>query len=353
MQLKRTTARDYIADRPELILQPDRNGGFICPICGSGSGKHGTGLFIERDKRHYTCFAGSCFKNKSIFDIIGLQYGLTDFKDIMNKAAELAGIDLLPDGSRAPEDFAGACRCSTDAGKTSEPEPRELKDYYANRFFDVTHKDIDNTDYWKRRGFTRETMSRFKIGFVRDFTFDYARKDRPEFKGDALIIPVTRYAFTARNVDPEAPHNKRYRKKGDYKAFYNPLKIDFANLDRAVFIVEGELDALSIIQAGGAAVAIRSANNTADFIEWLKERQPLEPRGLFGFMDGDDAGRLATAQITEGLKGTNFLFEGFSPGKSGDANRILQEAPEELAKFLDRFNKNYDRYTEILKNGLQ
>lgn len=340
MKLKRSTAKDYIRERPELILQPDRNGGFICPICGSGSGKNGTGLFVQRDKMHYTCFAGSCFKNKDIFDIIGLQYGLTDFKDIMSKAAELTGIELLPDGSRAPEDFADACRDTGKISEKKEPEPRELKDYYANRFFDVTHKDIDNTDYWKRRGFTRETMSRFKIGFVRDFVFDYARESRPEFKGDALIIPVTRYAFTARNVDPEAPHDKRYRKRGNGQHLYNPLKIDLASPGRAVFIVEGELDALSVIQAGGAAIALRSVSNTGILIEKLEQARP---RAILGLLDNDERGKAAEQQIIEALKesGTEFTPCNFTPYH--DPNDLLQHDPDTLSKFIASINRAYER----------
>ncbi len=365
--MTRSQAREYIADHPELILQRDGTGkGFICPICGSGAGAHGTGLFIERDERHYSCFSsklipGGCFKNKSIFDIVGLKCSLTDFKDIMNAAADFAGIKLKADAPgaarkqsinsrsedevRKKSDFCDPIKKETPAADQSEKPP---KDY--TKAFNLWHSWIDQTDYWSRRGFTREIMSRFKIGYNPKFQL-YDKEGKPAETWKALIIPITKYCFAVRNTDPAADHGDRHRKVGKGTEFYNPLKIDFTTLDRPVFIVEGELDALSIIQAGGNAIAARSTDNIPALIEWLKERQPQQPRGIFGLLDNDEAGRTATKALEQGLKDTFFLFEGFFPPRDKDVNDTLRESPGELAKFLDRFNQNYERYTEILING--
>ena len=49
------SARDFIIASTNRFLKPDKSGkGFICPICGSGSGKHGTGI-TTKDGIHYTC----------------------------------------------------------------------------------------------------------------------------------------------------------------------------------------------------------------------------------------------------------------------------------------------------------
>ena len=104
--MNREEARQYIQERAADHLQPDNSRkGFICPICGSGSGKNGTGI-TTKDNVHFTCWAG-CFTNEDIIDIIGREYQLTDYNSKLQKAAELFGITVESGYSRssAAEDF--------------------------------------------------------------------------------------------------------------------------------------------------------------------------------------------------------------------------------------------------------
>ena len=65
--MNREEARQYIIERGKDHLTPDKSGkGFICPICGSGSGRKGTGittkggmLHLRRYYRHYRLRNGS------------------------------------------------------------------------------------------------------------------------------------------------------------------------------------------------------------------------------------------------------------------------------------------------------
>ena len=84
--LNREEARQYIIERSKDHLTPDKSGkGFICPICGSGSGRNGTGI-TTKDGVHFTCWAG-CFTNADIIDIIGLETGATDYNSKLEAAA--------------------------------------------------------------------------------------------------------------------------------------------------------------------------------------------------------------------------------------------------------------------------
>ena len=87
----REDAERYIKEHATDYFQRDRSGkGYICPICGSGSGIHGTGITENpKSKGHFTCWGGDCFRNADIFEIIGKQYGLSDFNEIFNKACEI------------------------------------------------------------------------------------------------------------------------------------------------------------------------------------------------------------------------------------------------------------------------
>ena len=55
-----------------------------------------------------------------------------------------------------------------------------------------------------------------------------------------------------------------------------------------VYIVEGEIDAMSIEDVGGTAAALCSTNNVDKLIALLREKRPVQP--LILCLDNDDAG---------------------------------------------------------------
>lgn len=102
--MTREEAKQAIIYRATDYLKPDgMRKGYICPICGSGSGPKGTGI-TSRDKVHFTCWGGGCFKNADIIDIIGIERGLTDYPAKLEAAANLL---LLagPDGYSGSDDY--------------------------------------------------------------------------------------------------------------------------------------------------------------------------------------------------------------------------------------------------------
>ena len=60
--------QSIIRNAGSYLTRDNSKKGYICPICGSGSGKKGTGI-TTKDKIHFTCWAG-CFTNSDIIDII-------------------------------------------------------------------------------------------------------------------------------------------------------------------------------------------------------------------------------------------------------------------------------------------
>ena len=108
--MNREEARQYIIQRGKEHLHPDKTRkGYVCPICGSGSGSKGTGI-TTKDGVHFTCWAG-CFTNADIIDIIGLETGATDYNSKLQAAASEYGITIETyHRSTAQEDFAEAER---------------------------------------------------------------------------------------------------------------------------------------------------------------------------------------------------------------------------------------------------
>ena len=72
--MNRDEAKEYVKnhlrDYVEQITDAGNQRGFyICPFCGSGTGRKHTAAFsINRDGQHYKCF--SCGEYGDIFDLI-------------------------------------------------------------------------------------------------------------------------------------------------------------------------------------------------------------------------------------------------------------------------------------------
>jgi replicative DNA helicase len=78
-----------------------------------------------------------------------------------------------------------------------------------------------------------------------------------------VIIPTSPNSYLARAVDQNADPRFKVIKEGRAEIF-NKHALKGGEL---VFIVEGEFDALSVIEAGGQAVALGSTGNKNKFIE--------------------------------------------------------------------------------------
>ena len=81
----------------EAMTEKDKSGrGYVCPVCGSGSGKNGTGLIPVKGKPgYYHCFAAGCaFENGDILELIGKTYNLPDVTQQIEKAGELIHRDF-------------------------------------------------------------------------------------------------------------------------------------------------------------------------------------------------------------------------------------------------------------------
>lgn len=112
-------AKEYIVQHPEEWLHRDGSGeGYICPLCGSGSGKNGTGLRRDPSSKtgtHWKCF-GSCGFYGDMVDFAGAASGIVPsgkadvegYRRMFEAAREAYGIavdrtgtDYRPKESRA------------------------------------------------------------------------------------------------------------------------------------------------------------------------------------------------------------------------------------------------------------
>jgi replicative DNA helicase len=274
--MNREEARQYITTRATEYLSRDNSRkGYLCPICKSGSGRDGTGL-TTKDGVHFTCWGGGCFTNSDIIDIIGLEYQLTGYNEKLQKAAELFHITIDGKGDGSMYQKQDKSKQDTQQHTHNNAYTTQQKGTDYTEFFLQANKDIDKTDY--HRGLTLDTLNRFKLGYVAEWRHPKA-PNAPA--SPRLIIPVTRYSYLARDTRAELTKEQEGYKKAKVKGKehvtwtfnYKALK----TARQPIFIVEGELDALSIIDVGGEAIGLGSLSYIKSFLFLLEKQRPQQP----------------------------------------------------------------------------
>jgi replicative DNA helicase len=93
------------------------------------------------------------------------------------------------------------------------------------------------------------------------------------------------------------------RDKGaESPAIFN-LNVVYAQGVQEVFVTEGAFDALSIIEAGAAAIALNSTSNAEALVKRLEQRRTAAT--LILCLDNDDAGKKAADTLKQGLQRLN------------------------------------------------
>ena len=337
--------REEAARRVFEIYPPDRQGrGFICPLCGNGSGHSGDGVTFIRDS-----FRVHCFKCGFGGDIISLKARENNcsYKDAAFALALVLGIandydkkfvdkKLLAEGNfNLNENFQQSNMPQIFSSNQLEEPPVDCTEFISN-----AEKNLDLTDYHLKRGLSWETAHKFKLGFVQNWSHPKIQ-NAPE--SPRLIIPTSQYSYLARDVRQNLNDSAKKFSKQKFGAAHL-FNVDALNSD-VLFIVEGEFDAMSFYEVGFQAVALGSISNYRKLLDALITKKP-SPNGFLPTifilaLDNDKAGR-ATArtlrQIFNDLSFYNVIAKNIY-GDFKDANDALVDDRE---KFSDAVKRNVE-----------
>ena len=207
------------------FLQIARDGkSFVCPVCGRGGAdsSHKDGLHIGKDGRLLECF--SC---KAGGDVIKI------FQDTY-KVGFAEAVRKLQAGGFSQQ----------VAIPSQKPKPRPKIDFLT--YFQKCMARIEETNY--HRGLLPDTLKRYWIGFDSDWRSPTViRAHGGTWQPPAtprLIIPTSRYSYLARRTDGVKDYEKMY--EGQAQPFN--LKA-LQEKHKAIFVVEGEIDALSFVSS--------------------------------------------------------------------------------------------------------
>ena len=334
-QEAREQLKGYLRNYVESVTQKSKGANYVCPLCGSGKGKNGTGAFSIRDNISWKCF--SCNAGGDIFDLYGAINGTTDHNEQLRGLSEMYGVKVDGKEQHTHNDIHTTVYTHTQQEETAD---------YTN-FFLQAHNAVEQTDYWKKRGLSKETVDRFNLGYVAEWRHPKA----PKAPGSPrLIIPTGRGSYLARDTREEIPAEQKPYSKSKVGSIQLFNKRALQTATKPVFIVEGELDALSIIEVGGEAVALGTTTKSKALLELLKARPPAQP--LIIALDNDEAGQRAGRELAEGLQGLNIPCYSFNLcGEYKDANEALQRDREALIIAVEEAEHLQDEEAQAQKEA--
>lgn len=299
----RESLKPYIKDYTEMVTTKSKNNMYVCPICHSGEGKNHTGAFSLKDDKFH-CFA--CGAGGDIFDLVGAVENISDHKEQYNRVVE-----LYQNHSKSEQYTHTHIHIHTK----EQPEEKQQVDY--TDYLLKAHKEVSKTTYWSERGISQQTVDKFKLGY--------------DSGTDRVTIPITKNSYKARATKPDVQPKYRVPSGAGLELFNS--KALATDDKQPLFIVEGEIDALSIIEAGGDAIALGSTNNIRKFLNAIKEKD--SNRCFIICMDNDTAGEKASAELIEELgKLEKKCFQYNICAGCKDANELLVKDREKLKESI-------------------
>ncbi|NQK94452.1 DNA primase [Streptococcus suis] len=322
--------RDYVDEITVHSKKGDRES-YICPLCGSGTGQNKSGaFFISKEGLRWKCFA--CEKSGDILDLIGFVEGIDEFTNQLNRAKELFNISAdLYSNNLDPVILPQKNQIGVKMEKI------EKQDY--TLLFKEAHANIHKTDYAHKRGLSDEILRNFMVGYVESWKHPNA----PENVSGSprLIIPITKNSYFARDTRDIIPEfQKKYAKSKVGGSNIFNAKALISNSNQPIFVVEGEIDALSVMEVGAIAVGLGSTSNIQKFIDLVSDCELKCP--LLLAFDNDIAGKNAQEKLANKLKEKNisFKFASLVVGDIKDPNAMLMKDRETFSKLVAKALEN-------------
>jgi replicative DNA helicase/5S rRNA maturation endonuclease (ribonuclease M5) len=195
--------------------------------------------------------------------------------------------------------------------------------------------------YLHGRGITDDSIDRFNLGYCAAWKHSRAGEQVPSTK--RIIIPRTKGTYTARRIDkPATDIEANYIKQvqGRQKDLFNLEALDGAETP---IICEGELDTISLYQAGAASVVgIGTTTNAGTLLEEAKKH----PEAVYILAldndpdkeDGSNPGKEAQMKLAADMKAAGLAVLNINPadiyGEAKDGNEAFTKDPERLGRVI-------------------
>ena len=279
-------------------------------------------MAYDRKRNKVHCF--SCKADYDIFNLIEIDYGLTDYQSQFNKACELYGLEFEKE--------------HTPKTKPVKRQENACKNEQTNKdnssYYDACVANVHLTDYFQKRGLNQQTIKEFNLGY--------------DPQKNKVIIPVSHNYYVERDMKE---NNKRNFQNQD------GVSVDIFNIkalrnrNKAIFVVESTFCALSVIQSGGQAIALNGVGQINKLIKTVKEhKEKLEGLKLIISLDNDKSGKEAAYTLMTHLKELNIQAIIYNlSDEHKDPNELLVADASRLKANVADAQQEFDRYLAELQ----
>lgn len=333
------------------------NHGNACPCCHGGQNKRNV-FHYNRKNNTVKCFA--CGFTGDIFSLVALEYGLgscrENFPEVVAKTCELFGYSLKG-YSKGNRPDSGIVCFRPEIKKVSVPVEKDETDYSGYISWAAANNDYR---YLRGRGISRSVQERFCIGLDRHWrnpvTAENWKRQGKDIsripESPRCIIPNSPCSYLARDIRKDMPEKcKCYSKQvAGRKRLFNGGCL---KREETVFVVEGEIDAMSVVEAGFEAVGLCGAANGEMLIKELKES--VACKSVVLMLDTDEAGRKASKALAGSLDEIGFPYIDYTDyfdNLAHDPNEGLMRNRDEFIYELKLLNKLAERKRERRGWGL-
>lgn len=306
---------DYLLDKFNINAE---NGKSVpCPICGNGHNSPCASV-IENGKEK--AFYFHCFSCGWYGDVINLVSELENLssKEAAEKLVESYGETAIIEDNN-----------SFNATIIDKTDNENKVDYSA--YFNQCMNNLSKTDYLQRRSIPLEIAIKHRVGYDEKWSHPNV-KNAP--KTPRLIIPNSDYSYLARDTRLKTPSNQEAYKKqrvGHMQPF-NAQELT-RNTNEPVYIVEGEINAMSLEAIGLDAVGIGSVSNYRSFINYVKDKQIKRP--LVIMLDSDAKGQETQEKLLTELNAINIKAQEIVFPFTSDINDVLINNKEGLINAMN------------------
>lgn len=282
---------DYVNEITQKSKGKDQ---YICPLCSSGTGRNRTGAFtVYPETNSYYCFA--CGASGDIFNLYGAVNHISEFKDIVGELENKYNISSQP----------------------------EIKAKNYTKFFAIAEQHLPETDYLTKRGLSVETQQKFHCGYVANYQYSHSSQAT-----SAIIIPTSEHSFMWRSTTENIK-----QKRGTTPIFnHSALKESYC------FVVEGEIDCMSVDECGFACIGLGSVSNIRKIFNYDTSKTVL-----IIALDNDKAGCKAAFELEKLCKDHKMPYITAPPdiwGNCKDANELLVSDKQQLVSNLQKLTES-------------
>lgn len=320
--IDREAQKDFVKGKIEEYLQSkgiNTSKPFYCLNPAHNDRKPSMSL----DRRNLRAHCFSCGAKYDIFDLIGMDNGITDSGEIFKKAYEMYGVDANQTGTarrREDQEKRKAAEQERDFTEVTDAAHRALL------------KDPQALAHFTQRGFSRDLINAYRMGYAPQ-GHNSLLSAYPEIQTKSRKARLYKYVlpfideddrvryFQTEIIDRDQvdDYNGKYRKiNGITAPLFNERYLR-SNTPAVVFLVEGIMDAYSIEEVGGKAIALQGAGGDTRFIDCIKRYAP--DTTIVFYMDKDGAGAGYCDRITKALPDMRHIVRWPQNGK--DANEEL------------------------------